>query len=258
MKVLKRKCAYCNSPENLTREHIFPGSIIRRYDEEMLSLNDKSDKTFKSDLVIKDVCKLCNNGILSELDSKFYDIYDKYMHSAVLPGESADLLYDYNSLLRILLKISFNSARASADGIKAVNTLKKHVPYILGKRTVAPNVMLRLQIVTSARRLNPTTNEVIGMFEARLLRNCKVTYDGPQKSNFNVRLIAFNSFWFYIILPTKQVNKTKKRAFLEGFKNWVVQPGVPISPNKTYIKIPAEQTTYMHPSLLSDIARKSA
>lgn len=253
----KRKCAYCGCSESLSREHIFPGSIIKRVGATLLTINDKSDTAFKSDLVVKDVCETCNNGILSDLDRKFCALFDEYMRSAIQPGQGAELEYEYHALLRFLLKVTYNSARASSDGVKATSTLKKFVPYILGNIGAAPDVMLRLQIVTSAKKFNTVTQEVEGLIEANLLRSCKISYDGPQKSNFIIRLVAFNSFWFYLILPTKKVNRSKKKALVAGFKDLGVQPGVPILPNQTLLEIPVGKTTYLHPDLLSGLARNA-
>ena len=257
MDASKRKCGFCSSIDDLTREHIFPNSVLKRY-EDMLSINDKSDKAFKADLVVKDVCGTCNNGVLSDLDSKFIALFDKYMHIPALPGDSVEFEYDYNDLLRELLKISYNSARASSDGIKAIKALRKYVPYILGKVNAADDVMLRLQIVTSSKKLNTITNEVEGMMEAKILRNGKIPYDGPQKSNFIIRLVAFNSFWFYLIIPIKKVSLTKRQNFLDGFTNWRIQPGVPLVQNQGLLSIPREKTTYMHPDLRTGMIRKNA
>jgi|SRR5665647_98849 len=256
MDSLIKNCAYCGAQGNLTREHIFPGSIIKRYDEKLISINDKSDKAFRSDLVVKDVCKTCNNGILSKLDKELLLLYDKYMHLPIVPGSCAELKFEYHSLLRVLLKISYNSARSSSDGIKATNTLKKFVPYIIGKMNVDPNVMLRLQIVTSANKYNLVSRKVEGVVEANILRNCKIDYDGHQQSNFILRMVAINSFWFYLIIPTKNVNRANKEALLKGFGAWVLNPGVPLTSSMTSIKIPKEKTTYLHESLLTGMKRK--
>lgn len=258
MEVSKRKCAYCGIAESLSREHIFPASIIKRFEDELISISDKSDKAFKADLVVKDVCEPCNNGILSGVDSQLSNIFDKYMHHPVQPGDDVELSFDYNSLLRGLLKISYNSARASSDGIKAVNTLKKYVPYILGKIKTAPGIILRLQIVTSAKKFNTDTQKIEGMMDAHILRSAKIPYDGSQKTNFIVRLIALNSFWFYLIVPTKKVSQSKRESFLAGFKAWRIQPGVSLTENMDTIYIPKEKTTYIHSTLLTGMIRKNS
>jgi hypothetical protein len=258
MGVSKRKCAFCSTSENLSREHIFPSSVIKRFEKDFLSINDKSDKVFKADLVVKDVCETCNNGVLSDLDSGFIKLFDKYMHEPILPGEGAEFHFDYNELLKSLLKISYNSARASSDGLKAITAMRKFVPYIMGKTNVIPDVMLRLQIVTSSKKLDANTLVQQGMFEAKILRSAKLQYDGPQKSNFIVRLVAFNSFWFYLIIPTKKVSVSKKQTFIQGFEQQMNLSGIPLSCDIERIKVPKERTTYMHPSLLSGMRRENA
>ncbi|MFD3348460.1 hypothetical protein [Alteromonas macleodii] len=222
-----RSCAFCGDRKNLTREHIFPNGVIKRFEHDMVSYSDKSEKIFKSDLVVKDVCEYCNNVILSELDSSFIQLYEDFIRTPLQPGSNAEFKFDYNLLLRELLKISFNSARASADGFKSVKALKKYVPYILGEVNEAPDVMLRLQIVTSSKKINTQTNEFEGLMEAELLRSCKIDYRGPKHSFFMIRLVALNSFWFYLIFPIRKVSASRKETFLSGFLDLFNLKGVP-------------------------------
>ncbi|GGX54491.1 hypothetical protein [Saccharospirillum salsuginis] len=252
----KRSCAFCGEQNNLTREHIFPNGVIRTYEEALLSLNDKSDRYFKADLVVKDVCESCNNGALSVIDGYFVKLFESHMHPPLLPGDSAEFEFNYNYLLRELLKISYNSARASADGFRAVAALRKYVPYILGNVSYTPDVILRLQIVTSSKRFNTHTNQIDGTMDAELLRSCKISYNGPQHSNFMIRLIALNSFWFYLIIPLKSVSSSKKETFINGFKDNIRLSGVPINSTMDFVSIPKEKTTYMHPGLLESMSRK--
>lgn len=254
----ERSCAFCGTKNKLSREHIFPNSVIRKFEVEMLSFSDKSDTTFKSDLVVKDVCAICNNGVLSEVDSKFVKLFKKNMLQPFQPGDSVDFRFDYNDLLRALLKISFNSARASSDGFKAVTALRKYVPFIIGKINKPPNVLLRLLIVTSSNRLNTETNKFEGMMKAELLRSCKVNYNGPHHSNFMIRLVALNSFWFYLIIPFKPVSRSKMNSFLESYIEFNHLSGVSIDKSMKLVSIPREMTTYMHPQLLEGMKRKRA
>ncbi|GGP76602.1 MULTISPECIES: hypothetical protein [Shewanella] len=258
MESKKKCCAFCGVQKKLSREHVFPNGVIRKLEEGMLSLNDKSDKVFKADLVVKDVCEPCNNGILSEIDGRFVKLFEDNMLQPIQPGDNVEFEFNYNDLLRELLKISYNSARASADGFKAVAALRKYVPYILGKVNDAPDVMLRLLIVTSSNRLNTETNQIEGTMEARLLRSCKVSYNGPQHSNFMIRLLAFNSFWFYLIIPLKPVSSSKIEVFINGFMDSYHLTGIPICKTMKSVSIPKEKTTYMHPSLIEGMSRKRA
>jgi len=254
---MTRECAFCGTTENLTREHIFPAGVISKFEGPLISLTDKSDSYFRSDLVVKDVCGLCNNGALSKLDNEFINLFETYMAVPIAPGDEAKIKFNYNSLLRFLIKVSYNSARASSDGKQAVETLKRYVPFILGKKSSAPEVMLRLQIFTSAKRFNTETNKVEGIIEASMLRNAKIPYDGPQCDNFMLRMVAFNSFWFYLIIPTDNASRLKRERFIKGFKSWAIQPGVALSPANSDLVIPVNKTTYIHPSVLNGMYRKS-
>jgi len=50
-----KTCSYCNSSGVLTKEHIWPSNIIKKYEEKLASYNKKIDKLVYSDPVIKDV-----------------------------------------------------------------------------------------------------------------------------------------------------------------------------------------------------------
>lgn len=254
----KRRCAFCREQKKLSREHVFPNGVIQKMDEDILSVNDKVDKVFKSDLVVKDVCEACNNGVLSDVDRRFVKIFENNMLHPLQPGDNAEFEFDYNDLLRGLLKISYNSARASVDGSKAVAALKKYVPYVLGKAESAPEVTLRLQIVTSSNVFNCKTNKVEGTMDAELLRSCKVSYNGPHHSKFLIRLLAFNSFWFYLFIPLKPVSASKRKAFIDGFRSSFHLAGVPVLESMSSISIPKEKTTYMDPSLVEGMRRGRA
>ena len=214
---MSKECAFCGNFAAMTREHIFPASIISRY-ENLISSNDKTDFGFRGDLIIKDVCGPCNNGALSEIDGQFLKIFDMYMQEPIAPGDYAKIGFDYNLLIRFLLKVSYNSARASATGGKEAEVLKRYVPYILGEIPSAPDIILRLQIFTSAKKIDQSTGELKGIVEAKLLRSAKIAYHGLYSENYILRLIAFNSFWFVLMIPLKPTSKIKKERFLKGFK----------------------------------------
>lgn len=58
-----RCCAYCGLPRRLTREHIWPASIIRRLSDRP-SYNPKAGRLLWTEMVIADVCEPCNGGLL--------------------------------------------------------------------------------------------------------------------------------------------------------------------------------------------------
>lgn len=112
---MSKVCAYCKENKTLTKEHIWPSGFIKRFDANALTYNKNTNRFFKSDPVIKDVCADCNNVKLSVLDSYLCKLYDSYFHIVISPGKPASINYDYDLLLRGLLKISFNSARTQTE-----------------------------------------------------------------------------------------------------------------------------------------------
>lgn len=103
-----KKCAYCGHQEKLTREHIWPDSIVNKYEHHLDTYNKRTGNFYVGDPKIKDVCEQCNNVKLSILDTYLSDLYDKYFSEPLSPGDSTKIEYDYDLLLRSLLKISYN------------------------------------------------------------------------------------------------------------------------------------------------------
>lgn len=119
---MNRKCAYCGDESHLTREHIWPAFFNEKTEPRQFIYNGRVRKFHKGELRISDVCQRCNNEKLSLLDSYLSEIYNQNLKKVISPGESAELNYKYDLLLRVLLKISYNSARAfdsDSDIVKA-------------------------------------------------------------------------------------------------------------------------------------------
>ncbi|ELY22214.1 hypothetical protein ACK8HJ_22185 [Vreelandella titanicae] len=111
-------CSYCENECSLTREHIIP-NFLYRYQKRNgghIGWNEGAQKIIGGEAQIKDVCQRCNNGVLHDLD----DYGREFLENAGIFVENFLIkqhvvYYDYCSLLRWLLKISFNSARASKN-----------------------------------------------------------------------------------------------------------------------------------------------
>lgn len=244
-----KKCSYCRGNGTLTKEHIWPNCLIKKY-EDLLAYSKRDSKFYKGEPVIKDVCAHCNNVLLSKLDSYLSNLYDLTFHQILLPGESAALTYDYDMLLRSLLKISFNSARANTTE-KVVKAHQGFIKFILngGYR---PQIEIRLQIVTAAREINLDT-ETEKLLEPRHLRCAEISYDGALSHRFIVRLVAINCYWFFLIIPYKAEPPHKWKEFSDGLTHWKMNVGNKLLSSQTSIAIPVHQTTYLHPTLLGNL-----
>lgn len=248
-------CAYCGKDKDYTREHIYPNFILRSFEHKMLTINDKTNYYYEADPVIKDVCSECNNGVLSNLDAAFVNLYHNYMSKPINAGDSVHFSFDYNLLLRELLKISYNSVRASKNAYEATSILKRFIPYIIGKSQKNLGVMLSLLIVTSSNAIDPLSKNVIYKLEPNLLRNGEVSGLHISSNIFITRLVAFNSFWFYLHIPKKTVNSLMKKNYWDLFKSRNHLHGVLLKVNESTISIPKEKTTYLHTDLLAGMKR---
>jgi hypothetical protein len=117
----RRSCAYCGGAE-LTREHLIPQGYFDRTGEARdFVANIKAgtaDKILSIEPTIADVCGRCNNGVLSRLDSYFLATFDRFFTHVVVSGEQISLDFDFDELLRWLLKMGYNMGRARTwDGI---------------------------------------------------------------------------------------------------------------------------------------------
>ena len=130
-------CAYCGQDRKATREHVIPSflySFQKELEQSVVGWNEVAGRTIKGEAKIKDVCAECNNGNLSLLDAygkKF--LSDSGLLVRNYSKTNLSLKYDYQLLLRWLLKLSFNSARA--DGIHAP-IFDQHIPFILGNTSL--------------------------------------------------------------------------------------------------------------------------
>ncbi|MEJ8866794.1 hypothetical protein [Pseudomonas jessenii] len=245
-----KSCAYCGLVGVMTKEHIWAASLIRKFND-LLTYNKNTNKFYKGEAVVKDVCGECNNLVLGSLDEYMSGLFDRCFQRFLDPGDSAVLEYDYDLLLRTLLKISYNAARSVANE-KAVKHHKRFVRYIMDG-THRGSIMLRLQVVTSSRQVDLEGND-LGALNPEVLRCGTVPYDGVLSERFMVRLVAINCFWFYVIFPYKNESEHKWKAFLKGFSEWRGMPsGVLVSSASKSLVIPSDKTTFFHPVLMEGL-----
>jgi len=245
-----KQCAYCESSITLTKEHIWPNCIIKKYEKGLITFNGRVKKFYIGDPLIKDVCGNCNNRRLSLLDSYLGNLFDDFLSRALQPGEKGTIEYNFELLLRSLLKISFNSSRAHKE-TECIRIHKRFSDYIL-KGGYRPRVIVKLQIVTTSKMIVPD-NGTEDLLEPYLLRCGNLDYPGPLSHRFIVRMVAINSFWFYLIISKKKETDHKWKKFIEAFNSRMILPGVWLNPNSEFLEIPVEKTTYMHPDLLSSM-----
>lgn len=239
-----KKCAYCGRQVALTKEHIWPKNLISR-NEMTHAYNPKTEKLHQSEPVIRDVCEPCNGIKLSQLDNYLAEEFEKTFANIVQRGSGLEFKYSYQKLLRVILKISYNASRA-ANNSKNTSTLARFANYVLDGG-YAPRAMLRLQIVTPGRRVELSGKELDEVVP-KLFRNAVIAYNGRLGNRFLVKLVAINSFWFYLAVSHKNEPDHIWREFAEGLDGWTIPLGIPLSASDRKLVIPREQTTWFDPT----------
>lgn len=139
------ECAYCSMDKKSTKEHIFPDSILDIFAECDISI--RGDNTFKADLVIKDVCKDCNNGLLHELDNLGGEFIKKHFVHNYNKDTVPIIEYKYEDLVKWLLKIAYNTERSYKRNTELYTRFKK---YIMNDVTVNNDISLFSGIVADS------------------------------------------------------------------------------------------------------------
>jgi hypothetical protein len=209
--------------------------------------NPKTETIHRGEPVIRDVCESCNSIKLSQLDTYLSEEFENTFAHIVHRGCDVEFRYSYHQLLRVVLKISYNASRAAPHS-KNISTLAKFTNYILDGG-YAPRAMLRLQIVTPGRRID-TLGQELGEVEPKLLRNALIAYDGRLGNRFLVKLVAINSFWFYLAVSHRDEPDHIWREFAQGLDAWRMPLGIPLSPSDRKLDIRVEHTTWFDPTTL--------
>lgn len=210
-----RNCAFCGGKADLSREHLFPRCLYERIGTTLLeNVSGKTEKVVTSEPTIRDVCRTCNGGPLSLLDSYACTLYDKYLGVLVRSGE-IKFEYDFDLLLRWLLKIGYNTARARTWPFTFPEELKH---YVLGRndRPAGAHVLVQLIIPTKVEpgRIagHPTTTEVppipnrVALLDARRLPGFVLAF-----------MVSVYSYYFYVLRDDPASELRLRKRILKHF-----------------------------------------
>ncbi len=126
---MSKRCAYCDQPGKLTREHVWPKCFMEREGHEAAHFSVVTQSVHKADYVVKDVCQQCNSKLLAPLDAYFCELYDRYFVEPRDFDSTVVFRFDSDRLTRALLKIAYNTARG---GYKDVGPFLPMRKYLLG------------------------------------------------------------------------------------------------------------------------------
>ncbi|WP_293914870.1 MULTISPECIES: hypothetical protein [unclassified Sphingobacterium] len=217
-----KTCAYCDKEGPMTREHIWPKCIIERMPDLTSRYVGSQNKYISGELVIADVCAECNNKKLSDLDAHLCLLFDRYFHQFQEISNNFEFEYDYDMLMRCLLKITYNSSRTI---IKENNPFAKYRKVILDGGVQREDIIIKLDLVI------PSNEE--GIILPPHSARCASIDTGRKLEHFIIRCIAINSFYFYIILSKKESVESNVIEELKFVMHNV--PGVIVHPYRSKI-----------------------
>lgn len=202
-----KTCQYCGSLGDLTREHVIPKWYYKGVQSRHgVGFSEKARKRlFSGEIKINDVCKKCNNGPLSELDSYGRALYTRHMAQPATNRSSPEFTFDYNLLARWLLKLSYNSSRMTGND---VDILSEYREVILGTAPIPRNLLVTLKRVSPTipgdAALPSAENETTdAALEPRWFRIGTFRIPGFDTAHWALRHVSINSYCFQLFVPSK-------------------------------------------------------
>jgi hypothetical protein len=246
MQAQARRCAYCDAQGKLTKEHLLPRGLNARSDEALESniIARGEQRVISSEPTIADVCFSCNNGPLSLLDEYICGLYDMYFVRVVRRGDCVKFTFDFDLMLRWLLKTAYNFARARR-GRWPISDLSQLRGYILGNEDRRPASRILLQL-GSPPQITPGSVEGIpdDLTEAPLAFNRVGVLDSRALPGFVMGfLIALNSYHFYLLVEDPNSDaRFRERIFKELLKE--IPGGFRLIPGQKAVLYPSSQDTF--------------
>lgn len=141
-----KSCSYCGKKKPATREHIIPSWYYkyRPSPNDIGFMERAKGKIVKTELVVRDVCADCNNGELARLDGHARRLFESQLVNYVYSDTAGEIQYDYDQLVRWLLKVSYNSARAHGSDTEILSQYRE---VILGSAPLPENLVLRVRTI---------------------------------------------------------------------------------------------------------------
>ncbi len=156
---MAKPCAFCKIERIATREHIWPKNILEKTNYE-IRYSERAQKIFSGDMIIRDVCAICNNGPLSILDAYAGQLYDSHFGKFERATEKIEFSYDYGKFVRWLLKISYNASRGTRVDSEL---LAQYAPIIISEHECSPaHVAIFIGRIRPSRKNNGQLMKPLG------------------------------------------------------------------------------------------------
>lgn len=239
----------------MTREHLIP-AFMYEYQKQFtpfIGWSEPAGQMVRSELQIRDVCASCNNGPLSALDD-----YGRRMltENGLLVRNFVKarltLAFDYDLLVRWLLKLSFNSSRT--DGTHS-HLFEPFIPYILhGHRHDRPR---RSEIAVAAYLAGPavfdgrTREDLQSLSLADSEGSCnpflvRLAWGGfaDRHTNYLLRLNILGAACFFMLFFGSGVLPGHAAASIRGFTK-ATQGARELSPSAHSVLLPQGSMSWL-------------
>ena len=160
------------------------------------------------------MCADCNNGVLSALDGYICQLFDAQFARIALARQPRTFHFNFLLLLRWLLKTSYNSARANQSDAAL---LARYAPFIIGAGPPPSEIEVRLELIHPSKNPNYSHGGG-GMKEIppQSVRCCRIVVSNDPNSGATIRLVAINSFYFWLTFWVPETDRTSLQALLPG------------------------------------------
>lgn len=235
---MSKACAFCGERRTPTREHIWPSGFLARQRPE-LSYSRRADATFRGDLIIRDVCETCNNGVLSSLDSHACTLFDRYFSKPVKAREEVEFEYDFSCLSRWLLKVSYNASRGTGEDEPF---LRPYAATIIAPYPTSPAFCgFFVETVKPAGFTQPKTGTYRTIRpEGYRCAQMRFVNEEPDARSLCFRMVVINAFIFAIVITrASTLSMQDSLVIRENLR------GIPLHPSGS-VKIPPPTKTTMN------------
>ena len=241
-------CAYCGSKSKLSREHVIPNWFLKITENEKgRTFNERAPQKFVKDIVVKDVCEVCNNGALSDLDNYGKSLFERHFFDFVYQGETVKFEYDFQKLVKWLIKCSYNSNRANT---KAATILKTYAKFLISDLPLPEGVIVFCSLSAPTILENGNTIRQANRDEAESclkplwfrVGNFRLSENFDQ--NYCLRSVVINSYSFFIALPEYLGNDLNLRRTIYSRMNSTKTVGIQLKRTGEAIVGPPVQDAY--------------
>ncbi|EHK2856209.1 hypothetical protein J7X11_004706 [Vibrio parahaemolyticus] len=217
-------CIYCSQNKTLTREHIMPAFVYAYQDSisnsKSIGWREKAQKVLQGEAVIKDVCDHCNNVVLGTLDAHAKSALEKA--GAFTPNfnkSTVDFEYDFNQYARWLLKVAFNSSRASGKHLGVFDQYKdlildknkNYSSFIITGGLLKPYKLTKQQKIDHGQSLFADSSGYVNPFFSR------VSWAQNLPNDISVKQIVIGALVFHVVSFSPNMSRVRKRELQKEY-----------------------------------------